>query len=126
MVTTKIPAARAAIEALYDAEMTVYTLQKVKDPVTNLTTTEWAAEAALTGLPCRLSYKTVSTTSPATGAAKAAQTVQVFTAPEYVIPPGCKIRVTAKGRTTEYQQSGPAAVHSNHQQIPLELAEEWA
>lgn len=126
MVTTKIPAARAAIEALYDAKMTVYTLQKVKDPVTNLNTTKWTPEAALTALPCRLSYKTVSTTNPATGAAKQSQTAQVFTAPEYVIPPGCKISVTAKGRTTEYQQSGPAAVHTNHQEIPLELAEEWA
>lgn len=126
MVITQSAAVRQAIEGLYDATMTVSTQQKKTDPKTNLTTTGWAPVPELTDIACRLSYKTVTTTSPSNGGAAVAQTVQVFTAPEHNIPAGSRISITAKGVTVDYKQSGPPERHANHQQIPLELTKEWA
>lgn len=115
---------RKAIESLYRGRCTVYEYQSVKDPVTKITGHQEVA--VLTDQPCRLSYKTISSTSPADGAAAVTQEIKLFIAPELNIKPGSKITVTQNGRTADYQSSGQPAVYTNHQEIVLELFRGWA
>ena len=76
--------------------------------------------------PCRLSYESVSTVEPTSGAARTAQSVTLFTARTLEAPPGSKITVTQDGATGVYEQSGKPAVYSTHKEIPLELFKGWA
>jgi hypothetical protein len=79
-----------------------------------------------TDQPCRLSFKTITGTSPADGAAAVTQIVQLFIAPEIVIRPGSKITVTQNGITVDYQSSGKPAAYTHHQEIALELFKGFA
>lgn len=76
--------------------------------------------------PCRISYKTVTTTQDNSGAANIVQTVTLFIDKDVNIPEGSKITVTQNGTTTEYEKSGKPAVYSTHQEIPLMVFRGWA
>lgn len=115
---------RAAIESLYAGRCTVYEQQSVKDPDTGIT--EMQPGAVLTDQPCRLSFKTITSVSPADGAATVTQVVKLFIAPEISIKPGSQIIVTQNGVTAEYESSGQPAMYTNHQEIVLELFKGWA
>lgn len=54
------------------------------------------------------------------------QSVVLFIAPEVEIPSGSKITVTQNGKTTDYCRSGESAVYTSHQEIALELFEDYA
>ena len=54
------------------------------------------------------------------------QTIKLFIAPEIDIKPGSKIDVTHLGVTTSYKRSGNPAVYHTHQEIMLELWENYA
>ena len=109
---------REAIERLYKGLCSV----KVKVSSVNEETGEtvFTEKAVLTEQPCRLSaakddgYSTVS------------QSVVLFIAPEVEIPSGSKITVTQNGKTTDYCRSGESAVYTSHQEIALELFEDYA
>lgn len=55
-----------------------------------------------------------------------AQTIKLFIAPELDIKPGSKILVTRQGKTTAYRRTGEPELHSNHQEIVLDLFDGWA
>lgn len=115
---------RLAVEAAYDGTCKIYCMESVKDPATKVTRQEEVL--VYPDLPCHLSY---SSTAPAAGsdtATAVSQTIKLFLAPEQIIPPGSRIEVTQQGRTESYVQSGKAAVYSSHQEILLELWEEYA
>lgn len=76
--------------------------------------------------PCRISFDTVQTTEPVSGAAQIKQTITLFIDPVANIPPGSKITVTQNGVTGVYEQSGKPAVYTAHKEIPLELFKGWA
>lgn len=76
--------------------------------------------------PCRLSFGTVSTTQPESGAAVIVQSITLFIDRAVVIPEGSKITVTQNGVTAVYEKSGKPAVYSTHKEIPLDLYKEWA
>jgi hypothetical protein len=116
--------ARKAIESLYLGRCSVYEYRSVTDPVTKIA--EPGEVPVLTNQPCRLSYKTITGTSPDGGAATVAQTVKLFIASEITIKPGSKITVTQNGVTADYQSSGQPAVYTSHQEIILELFAGWA
>ena len=42
------------------------------------------------------------------------------------LPSGSKITVTQNGKTTDYCLSGESAVYTSHQEIALELFEDYA
>ncbi len=119
-----VTAERKAIESQYTGRCTVYEYQSVKDPETKITTKQEIP--VLMDQPCRLSFKTITSTSPTDGTATITQAVKLFIAPEIAIKPGSKITVTQNGATADYQRSGQPAVYTNHQEIVLELFEGWA
>lgn len=119
-----VTATKKAIESLYKGQCTVYEYQSVKDPITKVT--EKQEVPVLTDQPCRLSYKTITSTSSVTVSMTVPQEVKLFIAPEIIIKPGSKITVTQNGVTTAYQGSGKPAVYSNHQEIVLKLFKGWA
>jgi hypothetical protein len=51
---------------------------------------------------------------------------KLFLAPEIVVKPGSKLKVTQAGRTECYVRSGEPAVYGSHQEIVLELWKEKA
>lgn len=80
--------------------------------------------------PCKLSYF-VSRTHDNTAvlqdeAAPIHRRVRIFLTPDVDISAGSRISVTREGKTTQYKASGESARHFSHQEIIMELADEWA
>ncbi len=116
--------ARKALESLYDGICTVTEYRKIKN---GNGSTGFEEVVVLEDLPCRLSYKTVDSTSQVeNGASAAVQRITLFLAPDVEIAPGSKITVTQNDVTAEYQHSGKAAVYSTHQEIVLDFFREWS
>lgn len=121
-----VNAYRKALQSLWTGVCTVYVRvpSPTPDPATGRTV--WAVEAVAEAVPCRLSFETLSETQDESSAAKVTQSVKLFLDPAVPLPAGSKLTVTQNGVTGEYVQSGEAAVHSNHKEVPLELFERWA
>lgn len=117
---------RKALQSLWTGVCTVYVRvpSPTPDPATGRTV--WAVEAVAEAVPCRLSFETLSETQDESSAAKVTQSVKLFLDPAVPLPAGSKLTVTQNGVTSEYVQSGEAAVYSNHKEVPLELFERWA
>lgn len=121
-----VNAYRKALQSLWTGVCTVYVRvpSPAPDPATGRTV--WAVEAVAEAVPCRLSFETLSETQDESSAAKVTQSVKLFLDPAVPLPAGSKLTVTQNGVTSEYVQSGEAAVYSNHKEVPLELFERWA
>lgn len=79
--------------------------------------------------PCRVSYgqgaySRASTTDVNGGAPYIDQTITLFIRPDLVIKEGSVIEVTQYGRTTKYKRASKPAVHSQHQEVLLEVYED--
>lgn len=123
MVRNKLYA--VALKSLWTGKCTVTV--RNNDTTDESTGRVTACEAAVyTDEPCRLSFGTVSTTRPESGAAVIVQSITLFIDRAVVIPEGSKITVTQNGVTAVYEKSGKPAVYSTHKEIPLELYKEWA
>lgn len=88
--------------------------------------TKLSETTVLTNQPCRLSFKTISSTNQTDTVASLNQSIKLFISNEVQIKPGSKIIVTQNGVTTAYKNSGEPAIYANHQEIPLELFKERA
>lgn len=117
-------AVRAAVERLYDGICTVIQRQKVRDDKTGKT--YFTEMETVMDEPCHLSYEQISAVDPNSGLPKKRLGAKLILAPETAILPGSKIIVTQNGRRGEYKQSGEPAVYASHQEIRLELFDEWA
>ena len=117
-------AARKALERTYEGRATVYEYREVRDPDTYLT--DFKKVAVLEDQPCKLSFKTLDTTTDTGHVAVMTQAVKLFLSPDVTIAAGSKIVVTQNGETTEYASSGVAAKFPTHQEIPLKLFDRWA
>lgn len=117
-------AARKAIESTYTGAVTVSEYQKVKDPVTALTS--YKEVVVLENQPCKLSFESITTAIQTEAVATISQAVKLFLSPDITIKPGSKLKVTQTGVTTEYSSSGVPAVYPTHQEIMLELFDGWA
>ena len=115
-------AVRKALESMYTDKLTVTEYQKVTDSITHVT--ESKGVQTLVDIPCRLSFQTVTSVDQDKVPFQT-QIVKLFLAPEVVINPGSKITVQHAGVTTDYMQSGKPAVHTNHQEIVLELFDRY-
>ena len=117
-------AARKAQESLYSGLATVTEHRKVKDEKTKLVS--YQDVVVLENEPCQVSFKTGNIANQSESAAAVTQITELFIAPELKINPGSKITVTQNGVTTDYTYSGVPAVYDTHQQIILDLFEQWA
>ena len=114
---------RKAIEKTYTDTCTV--TEKEKYTRRNKTTA-FREKTVCSDVPCRLSFKTVNTSSGTGTVTKIGQIVTLFLSPDIDIKAGSEITVTHDGATTKYKRSGFPAVYKTHQEIPLELFEENA
>ena len=116
--------ARKAAEKLYDGLCTVTEREKY---IRENRSTGFREVITLENEPCRLSHKTVTNNNILDNAASAvAQITELIISPDVTIRPGSKISVTQNDRTVDYKASGEPAYYSTHQEIVLELFEEWA
>lgn len=117
-------AARKAIESTYDGLCTVIELKKEKDELTKLTKKQ--PVIVLESQPCKLSFEIIKAVNQSESVASVTQTTKLFISPDISIKPGSKITVTQAGKTTDYTYSGVPAVYDTHQEIMLELFEDWS
>lgn len=114
---------RKAIETQYKGVCTVTEYQSTRDETTKRTTQKEVV--VLENQPCKLSFKSVTSTNDNENLATVGQSVKMFIAPEIKIKPGSKVSVIQNGVTTEYSQSGEPATYTHHQEIILELFKGW-
>lgn len=114
---------RAAIESMYKGRCTITYQKEEFDATTKQTRFQDVVLAS--NKPCRLSYKSFTAAEQGSGAAKAAQSIKLFLAPEIEVEAGSRIIVTQNGRTVAYKASGQPAVYTNHQEIELEKADDY-
>ncbi|KMY49230.1 hypothetical protein [Peribacillus loiseleuriae] len=115
---------RKAIEKQYIGTCDILEYQPVRDEVKKRTTHQEVI--VLEGQPCRLSFKTITTTGESNNVGTVSQSVKLFISPDIAIKPGSKTTVTQNGVTTDYSQSGVPAVYSTHQEVSLELFNGWS
>ncbi|SEN80323.1 hypothetical protein SAMN05216454_11425 [Peptostreptococcus russellii] len=116
---------RKAIELLYGGRCDVYEYDVVKDEKTKRKTNKEVLKHS--NIPCRLSFADrASGRTIQKEMGHIEQGIKLFLSPDIFIKPNSKIIVTQNGRTVTYKNSTPANFHTNHQEINLELAEEYA
>lgn len=115
---------RKAIESLYIGLCDITNQQEVLDAVTGQTS--FKEVVAVSKQPCRLSYSVITAATEGDSAATVKQIIKLFIAPEIEVLAGARVAVTQNGRTTEYKAAGQPAVHSNHQEVILRLADDYA
>lgn len=89
--------------------------------------TSYTDTTICTNEPCRISYSSFNNADDSNnGASSITQNIKLFIREDLSIPAGSKITVKRGTVTTEYKASGVPAIHSNHQEINLELVEKYA
>ena len=117
-------AARKAIEATYFGTLTVTEMQKVRNEKSKLM--EEVETVVIKDQPCRLSFEKLQAAVQSESAATITQGVKLFVSPDIAIKAGSKLTVTQDNVTTDYIRSGVSAVYPTHQEITLELYEDYA
>lgn len=117
-------AARKAIEATYFGRLTVTEMQKVRNEKSKLM--EEVETVVIKDQPCRLSFERLQAAVQSESAATITQGVKLFVSPDIAIKAGSKLTVTQDNVTTDYIRSGVSAVYPTHQEVTLELFEEYA
>lgn len=112
--------ARRAIESTYKGTCNVYEYGKYTDPETEETIVGLNPEPTHENIPCKLSKKTINSTTQT----EVANTIQyspvLFINPDIEIKAGSKIVVTQNGVTREFEQSGEPFIYETHQEIALQ------
>ena len=114
------------LKILWTGKATIYEYQNVTDPDTFLDTQDEVT--VVTDEPCRVSFSHDSVNQvvdSVEGVPKAMQVITLFIRPDLVIKPGSIIEVTQNNRTTKYKGASVPSVYTNHQEIMLELYEEY-
>lgn len=115
---------RKAIESLYIGSCTVSEYQKVIKPNKS---TGFKEVVVLENQPCRVSFKNINATNPTDNlASSVVQIITLFIAPELAIKPGSKITVNQNNTVKSYKASGEPALYDTHQELVLELFDDWA
>ena len=117
-------AARKAIESTYFGTLTVTEMKKIKDEKSKLTKS--VEVVVLQEQPCRLSFEKLQAAAQSESAAKITQGVKLFVSPDITVKAGSKLTVSQDNVTMDYTCSGVPAVYPTHQEIILELFEDFA
>lgn len=117
------------LSILWVGKATISEYRETTDPETYQTKHELVQ--VVTDEPCRVSYgqgaySRASTTDVSEGAPYITQTITLFIRPDLIIKEGSVIEVTQYGRTTKYKRASKPAVHSQHQEVLLEVYEDNA
>ena len=117
---------RKAIESRYESTCSVYVYDDVFDPDTKQTKRERVL--LIENQPCRLSYQTqafASLVSTQTDGIPASyQSTKVFLAPELDIPENSEIEVNWQGRLLKFKRSSVPVIHTNHQEVMVEVLDQ--
>ncbi len=116
--------AKTCIESAYEGLCTVIECQYIKDPATKIK--QQNEVVVLENQPCRLSFEKMAATAQTETATVVSQGIKLFISPEITIKPGSKIFVSQNGMHGVYKASGEPAIYQTHQEIMLELFQEWA
>jgi hypothetical protein len=119
-----ISKARKSIEKIYFDTCNIYEYLPYKDPVTKQT--KHKRDIVHENIPCKLSFKTITSTTIDDGVGKIGQAAKLSINPDIVIKAGSKIVVTRDNKVLAFKNSGQPALHRNHQEIVLELFEKWS
>lgn len=114
---------RKVKELMYIGLCTVIEYRKVKKENKS---TGFEEVTVLENIPCKLSFKNLSSSVETDKASIINQSISLILVPEVKINSGSKIIVTQNGVTTEYKNSGVHAVYTTHQEIMLELFKGWS
>lgn len=112
---------------LWIGKATIYNYQTVTDPTTY--ESKQFKVVIVEDEPCRVSYENRTQgqmINQSNGATTSDQEITLFIRPDLNIPPGSVIEVTQHNRTVKYKGSTQTAVYTNHQEIGLELYEDYA
>ena len=118
--------ARAAQEMLYEGRATVTGTETYIKP-NGATGTR--PKTFYTDMPCRVSYGNLRNTDPGTPtfyATDIKQVIKLFCSPDVTIPAGTTITVTQNGLTASFTHSQPPMKYATHQEIILEITQNWA
>lgn len=117
------------LTSLWIGRASIYEYQATTDPDTFQT--KHGLVKVVADEPCRVSYgqgaySRASTTDVTDGAPYITQTITLFIRPDLVIKEGSVIEVTQHDRTVKYKRASKPAVHSQHQEVLLEVYEDNA
>lgn len=120
---TQMVRIRKAKESMYIGLCTVVEYHKVKQANQS---TGFSEVIVLENIPCKLSFKSASSTLESDKASALTQSISLILAPEIEINPGSKIIVTQNGVTKAYKNSGVPAVYTTHQEIMIDIFKGWS
>lgn len=117
------------LSILWIGRCTIYEYQDVTDPDTYQTKQELTP--VVIDEPCRLSLSFVShnvsdLVHVKDGSPVFEQLIVVFLRPDLIIKPGSVFEITQNARTDRFKSSSKPNVYSNHQEVVLELYEDYA
>lgn len=115
------------LSILWVGKATISEYKEITDPETYQTKHELVP--IVTDEPCRVSYgqgaySRATTTDITDGVPYITQTITLFISPDVAIKEGSVIEVTQYGRTNKYKRASKPAVHSQHQEVLLEIYED--
>lgn len=119
---SQVKLVKKAFESLYTGICTVTEQRKVQKANKS---TGFENVVVLEDEPCRVSYKTINSSSLDDASASVKQVTVLFLSPLVKIRPGSKVRVTQNEVTVEYESSGQPAIYPSHQEVVLEF-KRWA
>ena len=122
-MTDILKRAKRPILSMMTGTCDVQEYQSVKDQTTHVTKQQLVT--VYSSQPCKLSYSK----NPATAEGDAPGlllTVRLILPPELTIKPGAVITVTQAGKTRTFKAASEPAVYTNHQEVDLESADDYA
>ena len=112
------------LEILYTDKCDIYSWESVKDPITKVT--EHKKFLRCENIPCRISFKSITSVNQTTYEPIISQVVKLFLSKDIEVSAGSEIIVYRDEKSFLYKCSGMPAKYSNHQEIILLNAEEHA
>lgn len=128
-ISTAEKIARKMIETTYIGVCDIIEYAYTVNPITRLS--EKSKITVVSNQPCRISFEmynrnSIKSVKTDDMVSEVRQSIKLFIAPEITVNPGSVIVVTQNGVTTAYKKSGQPSVYFSHQEILLDLYDEFA
>lgn len=115
--------AKMAIEKLYEDTCNIYTYEKITEANTGIT--KQVKKIYLENISCRMSFSNFPSTTN-DEQAKLTQSIKLFLPSDILIKAGSYVSIYRQGLITDYVCSGKPAIYKTHQEINLELYNNFA
>lgn len=115
---------QSILQCLYTDKCDIYEYKQVRDSVTFATTVQ--LELKEKAVPCRISFKSISSATYTETFSSVAQTIKVFLPPSAIVKEGSVLDITRSGHTKRYIASGTPAIYPTHTEYLLEEEKERA